>query len=78
MKVTLLMLRRNLLPPSQRLLFLDIKKVAQQIRILRAGKVKGILEKTGGKLMQVKGSLLSLSSILTGVSQLFPVLILTK
>lgn len=78
MKLTLLILRRNLLPPNQRLLFLDIKKVAQQIRILPIGKVKGILRKNGGKLMQVKGSLLSLSSILTGVVQLFPVFILTK
>ena len=65
MKLSLLMLLRNHLPPSPHLMILATRKVAPPIRTAVAGKDKGIGRRTGGKPMQEKGSLQFLSSIST-------------
>ena len=66
MKLSLLMLLRNHLPPSPRLMILATRKVVPLIRTAVAGKDKGIGRRNGGKPMQEKGSLHFLSSISTG------------
>lgn len=66
MKLSLLMLLRNLPPPSPHLMTSATRKAVPPIRIAVAGKVKGIGRRTGEKPMQEKGSLRFLSSILTG------------
>lgn len=66
MKLSLLMLLRNRLPPSPHLMTLDTRKVVPPRRIAVAGKVRENGRRTGEKPMQEKGSLHFLSSILTG------------
>jgi hypothetical protein len=75
MKLSLLMLLRNHLPPSPHLMIMATRKVVPPIRTVVAGKDKGIGRRTGGKPMQEKGSLHFLSSISTGWYHFFIIFI---
>lgn len=67
MKVSSHMLLRNPIPPNLHLIALVIKRIALQIRIAVAGRVKASGKRTGERLMLGNGSLLSLLLMFRGI-----------